>query len=273
MNSRRGFTLLEVMMAVAILGLGLTVLLGAQTGLFASATRAEHLSVATGLARCRMSEIELELLQKGFPLIDQESEGDCCMEQATDGFDCAWKIQTVELPEPLELSAEMDGGAASPTDALDPEGGPMSALLQLQQGGGKMPGDTPDIGALATELSGTMGGADGIASMLMGMVYPSLKPMLEASIRKVIVSVRWREGAKQRTLDVTQYVTDPQMAAVESELARGALDSVSGFMGPDTGSGASTGSGATGSGASTGSGAATGSGAKTGFGTTRGERF
>jgi general secretion pathway protein I len=61
LRAARGFTLLEVMMAIAILGLGLSVLLGAQTGLFASATRAEHISVATGLARCRMSEIELEL--------------------------------------------------------------------------------------------------------------------------------------------------------------------------------------------------------------------
>jgi general secretion pathway protein I len=229
MSARRGFTLLEVMMAVAILGLGLSVLLGAQTGLFASANRAEHISVATGLARCRMSELELELLQRGFPLIDQESEGDCCMDEITEGYDCAWKIQTIELPEPPEMSAEMDGGSSGPD--LDSEGtGPMAALMQLQQGV-QTPGEAPDIGAMATELTSTMGGSEGIAGMFMGMVYPSLKPMLEASIRKVTVSVRWREGVRQRTLDVTQYVTDPQEAAAESELARGALESVSGFTG------------------------------------------
>jgi general secretion pathway protein I len=261
MSARRGFTLLEVMMAVAILGLGLSVLLGAQTGLFASANRAEHISVATGLARCRMSELELELLQRGFPLIDQESEGECCMDEIAEGYDCSWKVLTVELPEAAEMSEEMDGGA--PSNALDPETGPMSALLQLQQGGGtKLPGETPDIGALAGELAGTMGGADGIAGMLMGMVYPSLKPMLEASIRKVIVSVRWREGVRQRTLDVTQYITDPQQAAAESEVAQEALnsDAVQGFTG-FTGSGA-----ATGTGASTG----TGTGTTTGTGATRG---
>ena len=47
----RGFTLLEVMVAVAILGLGLTAILSAQTGVFASSAHARNLSVATGLAR------------------------------------------------------------------------------------------------------------------------------------------------------------------------------------------------------------------------------
>jgi len=252
MTARRGFTLLEVMMAIAILGLGLSVLLGAQTGLFASATRAEHISIATGLARCRMSELELELVQRGFPIIDQENEGDCCMDERSEGYDCAWKVQTVELPEPQEMSEQMDGG----TSDLDPEGGgPMAALMQLAQGPDKATGQAPDLGALAGDLTSTMGGADGLAAMMMGMVYPSLKPMLEASIRKVIVSVRWREGIRQRTLDVTQYVTDPQQAAMESEVARGALDSVSGFgqTASGSGTGTGTGTGTTGTGTSRGS--------------------
>ena len=54
MGIRKGsaaFTLLEVMVAVAILGLGLTVILTAQTGLFSSTKRAGQLSQAVGLAR------------------------------------------------------------------------------------------------------------------------------------------------------------------------------------------------------------------------------
>ena len=49
--SSAAFSLLEVMVAVAILGLGLTVILTAQTGLFSSAKRAAQLSQAVGLAR------------------------------------------------------------------------------------------------------------------------------------------------------------------------------------------------------------------------------
>jgi general secretion pathway protein I len=227
-------------MAVAILGLGLSVLLGAQSGLFASASRAEHISVATGLARCRVSELELELLQKGFPLIDQESDGDCCMGEPSEGFDCSWKVQRVELPEPSEMTESGDGGLDLSTDALGAGAlgagsNPMSALLSLEQGG---LGEKPDLGALATELTGSMGGTDAIAGIVMGFVYPTLKPMLEASIRKVIVSVRWREGSRERTLDVTYYVTDPKQAAAASEEAEGALQGIENSMPMNTAPGA-----------------------------------
>jgi general secretion pathway protein I len=236
MKHARGFTLLEVLMAVAILGLGLSVLLGAQSGLFASASRAEHISVATGLARCRVSELELELLQKGFPLIDQESDGDCCMGEPSEGFDCSWKIQRVELPDPSEMNASGDGGLDLSTDALGADAlgagsNPMSALLSLEQGG---LGEKPDLGALATELTGSMGGTDAIAGIVMGFVYPTLKPMLEASIRKVIVSVNWREGSRERSLGVTYYVTDPKQAAAASEEAEGALQGLDSSTPMDT---------------------------------------
>jgi general secretion pathway protein I len=239
---KRGFTLLEVLMAIAILGLGLSVLLGAQTGLFTSAGRAERISIATGLARCKMSEVGLELLQKGYPLLDQDGEGECCMSELQDGYQCRWKIQRVELPEPPLEGAEMDGG-------LDPTGeGPMGALMTLQQSNGASLGENPDMGALASQLGGAVGGGDGIASMVMGFVYPSLKPLLEASIRKVVITVHWREGVRERTLDVTQYITNPQLPSEEEldgGLAGGGLGTGLGGLlgGTGTGTGMGTGTG------------------------------
>jgi general secretion pathway protein I len=216
----RGFTLLEVLMAIAILGLGLSVLLGAQTGLFASATRTEHISLATGLARCRMSEVEVQLLQKGFPYVDSEGEGPCCMDQPTDNFTCSWKVQRVILPnQDFGGDGGLDGGLASSSlslgagmDFSSQSAGPLGMLMQLQAGKNDPLGPKPDMSTLATSLSGSMGGVDGIASMAMGMVYPTLKPMLEESIRKAIVTVHWHEGSKERTLAVTQYLTNPQQA-------------------------------------------------------------
>lgn len=241
---KRGFTLLEVLMAIAILGLGLSVLLGAQTGLFASASRAERISIATGLARCKMSEVELELLQQGYPLLDQDGEGECCMSEIQDGYQCRWKIQRVELPEPPMEGGEVDGG-------LDLSGeGPMGALMTLQQSNGATLGENPDMSELATQLGGAVGGGDGLASLVMGFVYPSLKPLLEASIRKVVITVHWREGIKERTLDVTQYVTNPQLPSPE-ELDGGlsggglgtGLGGLLGGTGMGTGTGPGTGSG------------------------------
>ena len=66
----RGFTLLEVMVAVAILGLSLTVILSAQAGLYSGGAYAQHTSVATGLLRCRMTEIEERMLKLGYPEVE-----------------------------------------------------------------------------------------------------------------------------------------------------------------------------------------------------------
>ena len=62
---RRGFTLLEVLVAVAILGLGLTAILSAQFSAVSGVAHARHMSLAVGLARCKMSEIEQQLKVEG----------------------------------------------------------------------------------------------------------------------------------------------------------------------------------------------------------------
>jgi hypothetical protein len=79
-------------------------------------------------------------------------------------------------------------------------------------------------------------GGGGIASMAMSMVYPQLKGMLEASIRKVTVQVYWKDGATEKDLTVTQYLTNPQaggLLAVE-EGAGGAGGSSGGGTPPRT---------------------------------------
>jgi hypothetical protein len=57
----------------------------------------------------------------------------------------------------------------------------------------------------------------------MSIVYPQLKPMLEASIRKLSVTVNWHEGLQKRDITVVQYVTRPMRApALPSGAASGA---------------------------------------------------
>src|SRR5262249_21601545 len=89
----RGFTLLEVMVAVAILGLSLTAILSAQAGSFAASAHARNISVATGLARCKMSEIEEHLLRDGYPELDEADNGVCCEGDETPNMRCAWKVE------------------------------------------------------------------------------------------------------------------------------------------------------------------------------------
>ena len=207
--AERGFTLLEVLVAIAILGLGLTVILGSQVGLFTNAARGEHLTVATNLARCKMGEIEVKLLSLGYQLTDEHDEGTCCEgeDEHDEGYHCVWKIERVTLPE-LPLNG-LDGGTNNPAGDGGLDLGAIGLLTGLNQPGGQQLGDKAKPADLAQTLSSAPNPM-GLAPMMMSMVYPSLKPMLEASIRKVSVTVQYKEGKFDRELAITQYVTDPQ---------------------------------------------------------------
>ncbi len=213
-----GFTLLEVMVAVAILGLALTAVLSSQVGLFAGGTYGQNVSVALGLARCRMTEIEEDMGKLGFPETDSAEEGACCNREEQ-ALRCSWRIERVELPQPNLSTPGLASGASSvgsapldfaatqlgfdPTKGPPPPGalGPLGALsdpTNLTPGGG--------TGALSGVLAG---GSSSLAPMVMGMVYPGLKPALEASIRKITVVVFWREGVQRREVEVVQWLTNP----------------------------------------------------------------
>ncbi len=230
---QRGFTLLEVLVAVAILGLGLTIVLSAQTGVFWSYARARHLSQAPGLVRCKMAEVQVDLLQLGFPLLDEKDDGPCCDDEDIEGYSCEWEIQKVKLPDlPLDDPlAAMSSGADAGAGPSEPGAGlgALGTLASIQQTGGSALGAGAGVGDLADALGGG-GMMGGIGPMVMGFVYPDLKLMLEASIRKVIVTVRWKEGINERTLAVTQYVTNPQVGGFDPLAADGLADTVEGAV-------------------------------------------
>jgi general secretion pathway protein I len=249
----RGLTLLEVMVAVAILGLTLTVIISAQTGLASSNRSSAHMGFATSLGRCRMTELEEKLLKEGYPEIDQlDTDQACCDGEKDARFLCDHRVEKVELPNLIEGG---DAGAL-PGMLNNPGGGPGLNLATgdggLQNLGQQVQGQ---LGVAGMAGAGA-GGASGLLSMVMGIVYPSMKPMYEASIRKVTVTVKWKEGPNEHELALVQYVTSPQ----RSGMAGSALMADGGTMdfGP-AGAAAGTGTGA-GKGGTTGTGSGTGSG-------------
>lgn len=228
----RGFTLIEVMVAMGILGLGLTVILSSQASLYQSTRRVQNEAYASNLLRCKMGEVELKLMREGFSLLDESDSGECCEDEDEPGFSCEWKIDTVELPNE-DLFAESDDDDddddnfqdnlgetledASNVD-LDPSGlsgttDPFSAIGNISDQGASAPGE------FGSALAGATGGPGGIVQMALGIVYPSLKPMLEASIRKVTVAVIWNEGKRERNFTVTQFVTDPRQGGLNPNAA------------------------------------------------------
>lgn len=86
----RGLTLLEVLVAVAILGTVLAVLLGAVNRNLIMASQSKNLTIAGTLAQQKLSEIELE----GYPQIGEE-QGE--FEEAP-GFDWTLSVRPFVIP-------------------------------------------------------------------------------------------------------------------------------------------------------------------------------
>lgn len=224
----RAFTLLEVMVAVAILGLGLVTLLTAQTGLFASSKRAATLSEAVGLARCKMSEVEEKLLREGYQLTAEGEEGPCCDDDDS-ALRCRWTIAPVVLPE-FSMSSGDAGAADESSGGLTLDGlGAAKDDLSKGDTSGAM-GNIEEMMSGGVASGGPSMGAGALAPLAMGMVYPQLKAMLEASIRRVTVQVVWMEGSTERDFSVTQYITNPQAGGflAEDESAAGGASGAGG---------------------------------------------
>jgi general secretion pathway protein I len=240
-----GFSLLEVMVAVAILGLTLTVILSAQGGLAASNKMAGNMGLAATVGRCKVTEIEEKLAKLGYPVTDD--------------------LQKVVLPNPPSNS--LDGGALSlsalSSASAGAGGAPPSlsgALTSIAPGLGPnaigggagldFDGGLQGLGAgLLQQFGGSAGGpmgsggmgVQGLLQMVMGFVYPSMKLMFEASIRRVTVTVKWNEGPNPKELAIVEYVTSPQQAGFTAGAVPSALPGASGGLpqvGPPGGLGA-----------------------------------
>ncbi len=226
--ARRGFTLLEVMVAVAILGLGLSAIFAAQAGSFASVRHARFVSEATSLARCKVSELELDVAREGFQITDQTGSGPCCEGAEESRISCSWSVEKPEFPPAnfgeLNLDADLDlaGSGPSIVPGLGGPGGTAagaSALGFLGTGKGTF-AKGGDVGGIADMFAGGSDAsiADGLASMVMSFVYPDLKNFFEAGTRRITVRVAWQEGAREHSFEVTEWITSSRDAGLAGNM-------------------------------------------------------
>jgi len=178
-----GFTLLEVMAALAILALTLVTLLSVITNNVRATARAQALPTATFLARGKIVSLEDGLIEKGFQDLDENDSGTF----ADDGFrDFGWStaIEKIQLPTDMAMSAQ------------------------------KAVGDTSQKKDPMQALTGMIGG-------LMGMFIEPVRVGLEESVRRITVRVFWTErGRPEQSVEVVTYVTDP--AKLDLALSLGA---------------------------------------------------
>lgn len=181
-----GFTIMEVMVAIMILSVSVVSIFSAQFAAVATTEFSKHITQAVNLAECRMNEIELEVLtEDGFKLGNVESSGDCCeaMENEKIGdYECFWEIKVVELPNLGE--ALMSGGEDGGTGLL---GGLDLGTSSLDEGEGD------DLG-------------------ILGMVEsfaPMLSDMLSEGVRRVTVTVKWKQGNREPEYTLSQFIVHP----------------------------------------------------------------
>ena len=193
----RGFTLLEVMIAVAILGLSLTAIFSSEVGAANVAARARRQNVAATLARCKMGEIEQVIAIEGLPALEKKDTDACCEHAPVEGFECDWLVERIILPE---LGAT--GGEEGDEDAD-------GSLAQRAN-------ETLDEVQAAETTQQVLAGESGNLAMLaLELGFPILKPFLEEQVRRATVTVRWKEGPKERGFDVIQYLVSDQPAPVD----------------------------------------------------------
>lgn len=193
----RGFTLLEVMIAVAILGLSLTAIFSSEVGAANVAARARRQNVAATLARCKMGEIEQVIAIEGLPALEKKDTDACCEHAPVEGFECDWLIERIILPE---LGAA--GGEEGDEDV---------EVTLSQRANEKL----DEVQAAETTQQVLAGESGNLAMLALELGFPILKPFLEEQVRRATVTVRWKEGPKERGFDVIQYLVSEQPAPVD----------------------------------------------------------
>ncbi len=187
----RGFTLLEVMVSLALLAGALMAIADLAGNALRNHVYARDLSAATLLARGKMAELEQKYEDVGFKDFDEEESGNFADEGRAD---IQWKLALVK-PD-AELSADQLMGV------LSGMGGDSTDLIAKLMGG-----------AGASAAGGAAGGGPTTASPLAGVMGGLLQTQLAAfgealkrSFREMQLTVSWRDGKASHAFTVTTHL-------------------------------------------------------------------
>ncbi|RYZ36487.1 MAG: prepilin-type N-terminal cleavage/methylation domain-containing protein [Myxococcaceae bacterium] len=196
-SRRGGFTLLETMVAMAILSVALMAIFDLNAGAVSNHVYTKRLTVASLLARSKMTDLEQKLYDDGFDVDDDEQSGDF----SEDGWtQFKWRARII----------------APKTDGVTPDQ-LIGAIFNLPMGGGGG-GDSGDpLGGLAGLFGGAGGGDKGggtttsspLGGAAMGMAQPMFTQMVDQltkAVREVHLTVYWKEGTQVESVDVVTHV-------------------------------------------------------------------
>jgi len=255
-----GFTLLEVMFGLILLGLALTVLIKAAAGDIFSTQQAHMLGVVTDLARGKMYDLEEKLLHDGFSDTEQHEEDQAFTEEGWPTVRYSYKIEVVELPsfEDLQKLATGQGsgaGSGAGSAVLGHGGSALGSGLGSDVADAATSGfANSTIGGMLSQFGGFGGASSGgkgggdinasIGSSFIQSQYSMFQEILKVSVRKVTLTMKWKVLGKDRDMKVVAFFTDAaSMDKVISGMGSQDLDDVNAAKGSGSGSSSSGGAG------------------------------
>jgi prepilin-type N-terminal cleavage/methylation domain-containing protein len=250
--AQRGFTLLEVMLGLALLGLGLTVLIKSAASDIFSAQQAHMLGIVTDLARGKMYDIEEKLLHDGFSDTEQHEDDQSFSDEGWPAIHYSYKVEVVELPGFEQLQAII-AGTGSGAAAAGPGKGSNQELTNGGLGSGEEATggfENSMLGGMLSQFGGLGGGGGGkgsadinasVGGAFIQSQYTMFQQVLKVTIRKVTLTLNYQVMGSDRDLKVVQFLTDAA-----------AMDKVLNGLGaqelPPAGGGSGSGSGGPGGG-------------------------
>ena len=199
--SRRGFTLLEVMVALGILAGALLAVSDIVSGALRNHMRARNLEVATLLARGKMASLEDQYEDKGFKTFDEDEEGTFEDEGHPD---VRWKVEvkmpTVELG-PDQVINLLTGSSEGLAGLLGAAGG---AGLSGSSGSSGSAGSSGASGS--QQMAQLLGPLQSMITSSMQAVATKLGEQLKTSVRQVSLTVTWPEAGAEEHLTVTTHM-------------------------------------------------------------------
>jgi|SRR5690625_269499 len=219
MRNDRGFTILEVLIAVAILAIATTALLGTQSRSVVQNDHGRQLSTAAMLAHDQMIHLQNKMKKDGFKSDRERERGTF---EGREYRDFRWEA----IIDPIDMRPE-----------------DLSSQLQ-----GQLLGTTEDEGSLS--------GSNAINAQLptmLGMITMMIQNITDQRIRRVTLAVHWEDLKGEHTFTLRQFVVLMEPPEGEGSLNPGTIPGSSVGSG-SSGSRRSSGSGGRGGSSSGGSG-------------------
>lgn len=223
-RTRRGFTLLETVVALAILALALMAIFDLNSGAVSNHVYSKHLTVASFLARSKMTDLEQQLYDDGFSADDEEESGDFS-EEGWPQF--KWRAKII-APKTNGVSPDQLIGAIFNLP-IGETGGDLGGLASLF-GGGAGGADDKGGGGGPVPAGGGMAGLAGMAQPM----FTQMIDQLTQTVREVHLTVTWKEGKVVESMDVVTHVVSLGPGSDRNGGAAAAAAAATGQQPPET---------------------------------------